>query len=244
MKAITLDNVEIPFDPSWTKISVSVSGGADSALLAYILCNYIQQNDLNISVHFINHIRNWKTKPWQSDDLNRVWDAIREYFPQINFQRHINFIAPDLEWSDKGPTLVDEYGKTVSGDIIQLRSYAEYICHQHNIDAYYNAVTRNPRGVEFTGMYTRDIEPTENNTHLVIMQHLGKWAIHPFRFVEKNWIYKQYKNLGILKLWELTRSCEGTVSGVDYTNYVGQVIPTCGDCFWCKEREWAIAQSK
>ena len=33
-----IDGVEIPFDRSWKNIGIALSGGADSALLAYILC--------------------------------------------------------------------------------------------------------------------------------------------------------------------------------------------------------------
>jgi hypothetical protein len=172
--------------------------------------------------------------------------SIIQEFMKIPFERHTNFIAPDLEWGEKGPTVVDEYGKTVSGDNVQIRSYAEYICHQYNIDAYYNAVTHNPRGVDFKGLPTRDIEPSENNQHLSIMKHMDRWAIHPFRFVEKDWIYKQYKDLDLLWLWDCTRSCEGTFEGIDYINYdpIKTMVPTCGKCFWCKEREWAIEQNK
>lgn len=244
---IKQDGLEIFFDNGWSAIAVSASGGADSTLLAYILCNHIQKNKLeNIIVHMISHIRCWKTKPWQANDAKIIWLNFVKEFPSIKFERHVNFIAPDLEWADKGPILTDEYGKSVSGDNIQIRSYAEYICYQHNIDAYYNAVTRNPRVDEFQGMSTRDIEPAEDNKHLAIMKHMGKWAIHPFRFTEKNWVYKQYKDLNLLWLWEKTRSCEGTFADLDYRNYHPDQskVPTCGECFWCKEREWAIKNVK
>lgn len=244
---IKQDGIEIFFDESWKDIAISVSGGADSALLAYLLCKHIRDNDIgNITVHFISHIRCWKSKPWQADDSKRIWVAIVNEFMKISFERHVNFIAPDLEWGSTGPTLIDEYGKLVSGDNIQIRSYAEFICHKFDIDAYYNAVTRNPKGVEFSGMPTRDIEPSEMNKHLSIMKHMGRWAIHPFRFVEKSWIYKQYKDLDILWLWNKTRSCEGIFAEIDYSNYESNKnnVPECGECFWCKERNWAVEQNK
>jgi hypothetical protein len=46
-------------------------------------------------------------------------------------------------------------------------------------------------------------------------------------------------------LLEITRSCEGEFTGIDYKTYVrGQFVPVCGECFWCKEREWAIEQNQ
>jgi 7-cyano-7-deazaguanine synthase in queuosine biosynthesis len=149
-----------------------------------------------------------------------------------------------MEWADKGPTMVDEYGKFVSGDNIEIRSFAEYTCHTYNIDAYYNAVTKNPAVESFSGMQTRNIEKNEDNKHLEYMEHLGKKAIHPFRFKEKNELIKEYKKHGILDLLKLTRSCEGTFSYINYRTYDPNLpVPVCGECFWCKEREWAIDNS-
>lgn len=241
LNTINIDGVEIPFDFEWKNIAISVSGGADSALLAYLLCDLAYEH--NITIHIINHVRCWKTKPWQQYDAEHVYKWLFQRFYHTTFKRHTNFIAPELEYGNMGPSLTDEYGKKVSGDNIQQRAYAEFICNKYNIDAYYNAVTRNPRDVDFQGMTERDIEPTEDNQHLTLMKHMDRWAIHPFRFVEKGWVIKQYKRLDIVDLFEITRSCEGEFPGTDYKTYEpGQYVPTCGECFWCKERAWAIEQ--
>lgn len=241
MNQYNVDGVNISFDKKWNNIAISLSGGADSALLAFLLCNLVTTQ----KVHIISHIRMWKTRPWQSHDSKRVYDWLVSKFPNIEFNRHTNFIAPEIEYGNIGPNLTDEYGKKVSGDNIQQRAYAEYICHAYGIDAYYNAVTRNPRLAAFNGMKERDLEPSESNKHLSIMQHMNVWALHPFRFVEKSWVVGQYKRLEIMELFDITRSCEGEFDDINYTNYTpGQHVPTCGTCFWCKEREWAIEQNK
>jgi 7-cyano-7-deazaguanine synthase in queuosine biosynthesis len=130
----------------------------------------------------------------------------------------------------------------VSGDNIQARAYAEYICKKYNIDAFYNGVTRNPRLAQFNGMSERDIDPTEDNKHLAEMEHMGFMVYHPFRFTDKSEIVKMYSELGLTDLFEITRSCEGEIVGIDYKNYIpGQYVPVCNECFWCKEREWAIS---
>lgn len=243
MQSIRIDGLDIPFDPMWKNISISLSGGADSALLAYMLCNVAK--DHNITVHVINHIRCWKTKPWQQFNADNVFQWLYQKFYRVNFKRHTNFIAPELEYGNTGPTLIDEYNKNVSGDNIQQRAFAEYICALHDIDAYYNAVTRNPKDIDLGGMSERDIDRDDNNCHLEIMQHMGRWALHPFRFVDKSWILQQYRSYEIMDLFNITRSCEGTFEEINYKNYsAGQFVPLCGKCFWCKERAWAIEQSK
>lgn len=234
---IKYDQIELPFDKNWKKIAISLSGGADSALLSYLICKEVVDQE----IHFISHIRCWKTKPWQKYDAVNVYSWFLEKFPNIKMHRHTNFIPPEMEWGDVGPVWRDEYGKNVSGDNIELRAFAEYICYSYDIDIYFNAVTRNPRNVDFNGMPSRDIEKTEKNKHLEFMPHLGRLASHPFRFVEKNEIIKLYKKFDIMDLFYLTRSCEGTFMSLDYKNYVpGQEVPICNECFWCKERQWAL----
>jgi hypothetical protein len=240
-----IDKVDIPFSYDWKKICISISGGADSALLGYLLADIFQKNKLNIEMHVISHTRCWKTKPWQRDNSMAVYKWLCDRFPNITFKRYENFIAPDLEYAHTGPNLTDEYGKKVSGDNIEIRAFAEYVCDQNQCEAYYNGVTRNPRNISLGGMRERDIEINEDNKHLQIMRHMNKWALHPLRFVEKDWVVQQYMTQNIQDLFDITRSCEGEIQGINHTNYVSnQYVPECGECFWCKERKWAIEKIK
>ena len=245
MNNFIVDGVEIPFEHDWNIVAVSVSGGADSALLTYLLCNYISEHNLNTDILILSHIRMWKTRPWQKYNSLDVYRYLSHNFKNIHFTRYENFIPPALEWGNTGPTLTDEYGKSVSGDIIEIQSFAEYICTHENADAYFNAVTHNPRSVDLGGMTKRDVEPDETNQHLRLTRHMGKVVSHPFRFIEKDWVIRQYKRLQLDSLLNLTRSCEGEFPEIDYTTYeLGQQVPVCGECFWCKEREWAIQNAK
>lgn len=242
MNSYDVDGVKIPLIKTWDSIAVSVSGGADSALLAHLLCCLAEDTT---TIHIINHVRMWKTRPWQQHNADTVCNWLSNEHYRKNFVRHTNFIAPELEYGNTGPVLTDEYGKKVSGDNIQQRAYAEFICSKHDIPVYYNAVTRNPRPLEATGMLERNVDFTKETEHLALMEHMGRYACHPFRFTDKSWVIKQYNDLGIMDLFEKTRSCEGEFSGIDYKTYiVGQSVPMCGKCFWCKEREWAIEQNQ
>lgn len=235
-----VDGVAIPFDTKWRNIAVSVSGGADSALLTYLLCDIIQKNNLDTSVHIISHVRCWKTRPWQKHNSLDVYTMLIKMFPKVRFVRHENFIPPDFEWGSKGPTIIDEYGQLNSGDIIEIRAFAEYIGDKENIDAYFNAVTKNPDIVIEGAMAKRNVEPTVENLSKMITVHMDRVSCHPFRFIDKSWIYKQYKDRNILDLYNVTRSCEGEFEDITYKNYTpGQYVPVCGKCFWCAERAWA-----
>lgn len=242
MKSNIIDELDIPFDSDWTSIAISVSGGADSALLAYLLCCMAPTTT---RIHIISHTRMWRTRPWQQYDSQNIYNYLIKKFKNLNFKRHTNFIAPELEYGNIGPILTDPYGKKVSGDNIEIRAFAEYVCFQEKTDAYYNAVTRNPRGIDLNGMPERNVDPTPDNKRLLMVKHMDRWALHPFRFTEKSWVIRQYLRLGIADLLEITRSCEGEFENINYQTYrKGQDVPICGKCFWCKEREWAIEQNK
>lgn len=243
-----VNGLPIPFDPKWTKIGVAVSGGADSALLLHLLCDIITKNSLEVDVHVISNIRGWKAKPWQRQNSIDVYNYIRSKFSNIRFHRHENFVPPEFEWADQGPTLTDEYGKRVSGDIIELRAFAEFVGYTEQLDAYYNAVTRNPKSASFNNaMPTRDVDPSLETARLMIMPHMDLIACHPLRFVDKSWVASLYKNLDLFDLFNLTRSCEGDKTvrpevffDLDYKTYKpGDPVPICGRCFWCRERAWA-----
>lgn len=226
---------------NWRRIAISVSGGADSALLAYLLIKHIAVEEIDAKVHIISNVRNWKTRPWQRYDSLRVYDWLRAKFPNVNLIRHEGFIAPDIEYGRIGPAIEDEYGKMKSGDQITARSYSEYICYTNNIQALYAGMTMNPQDAEITnGMPDREPGSLED----LIQVHDGLTIYHPFRHTTKDWIIKQYIKHDITDLLHTTRSCEGEFEGIDYKTYTpGQYVPTCGECFWCQERKWALEKN-
>jgi hypothetical protein len=227
--------VDIPFDSSWKNIGISLSGGADSALLAYLLCSKITTTH----VHILSHVRMWKTRPWQRYDSIGVYNWLVNRFPHISFTRHENFIPPELEYGDKGANIVDEYGNVRSGDQIIVRAHAEWVAHTCHFDAWYSAKTKNPSNTTITkGMPDRNLtDVTPSNLSFI---YNGLLVCHPFLHTEKDYIIKQYVENNILDLLNITRSCEGDFANLNYTNYTpGQFVPICNECFWCQERSWA-----
>ena len=222
----------ISVNKDWSRIGISLSGGADSALLAYLI---LKETDADI--YFTTQVRMWKTRPWQRYVAQGVVAWFRNHF--TNHIEHIEgFIPPELE-EPVSPLITDEYGAEKPGNRIILRAHNEWIIHTYNLDAWFAAVTKNPEDVP-GGL------PERNEGVLPLhMKHMGIDICHPFVYTTKDWIVKQYYENNIEDLLNITRSCEGEFKGLDYTTYTpGQYVPICGECFWCKEREWAIEQSK
>jgi hypothetical protein len=222
------DGVAIPFDPAWKNIAISLSGGCDSALLTHQLCTLVEDT----TIHIISHVRMWRTRPWQKYNSLDVFNYFVNKFPDIKFVRHENFIPPELE----GKLIGDK-----TGNQIITRSYAEYVCIKESISAYYAGDTLNPADVT-GGPVDRSIEGT---TMQPIREHLGGFACQPYSVVHKDYVVSQYKKLDLWDLFNITRSCEGEFEELNQNNYVpGQPVPTCGVCFWCRERQWGIDNAK
>jgi hypothetical protein len=147
--------------------------------------------------------------------------------------------------------MYDEYGKFKSGNQIELRAHAEFICYTHKLDAWYCGVTKNPKDIN-GGLLDREFDINNFNFKSFVRLHMDTLACHPFTHLEKDWIIGRYKELKIKELLNITRSCEGDnidypeiFNGLDYKTYVtGIKVPECGKCFWCKEREWGIQNAK
>ena len=215
----------------WKRIGISLSGGADSALLAYLI---LKETDADI--YFTTQIRMWKTRPWQRYVAQDVVAWFRNHF--TNRIQHIEgFIPPEME-EPHTTYITDEYGKSKPGNRIILRAHNEWVAHTYKLDAWYAAVTKNPEEVP-GGL------PERNEGVLPLYTtHMGVDIYHPFVYTTKDWIVKQYSDNRILDLFDITRSCEGEFENITYETYTpGQTVPTCGECFWCKEREWAIEQA-
>ena len=123
----------ISFEKSWNRIAISLSGGADSALLAYLILS-----ETDADIYFTTQIRMWKTRPWQRYVAQDVVAWFKERFP--NRIEHIEgFIPPEME-EPNTTFITDEYGKQKPGNRIILRAHNEWVIHTFKLDAWYAAV--------------------------------------------------------------------------------------------------------
>ena len=243
-----IGQLDIPFDRTWKRIGVNLSGGADSALLMYLLCKIIIDNKLDTKIDVITYQRCWETRPWQGHISRKVYMWFLNNFAGIISKRHTAYIPPELEHGVIGPIVNGR-----SGDQIIVGSFNRFAAWEHKFDAIFNATSMNFDDGRSDRMKNRHKEATAGNLLDVWTPNKGVDTIFvlPFKFVKKDWIVAQYHIQKITDLYNLTRSCEGDInhhdivkaacnSFKDYTE--GMYIPTCGQCWWCEERAWAEAQ--
>jgi len=132
---LLLSMMNLQINPNWKRIGISLSGGADSALLSYLI---LKNTDADI--YFTTQVRMWKTRPWQRYIAQDVVAWFKERFN--NRIEHIEgFIPPEME-EPHTTYITDEYGMSKPGNRIILRSHNEYISHLYNFDSWFSAVNK------------------------------------------------------------------------------------------------------
>ena len=71
------NGLKIPLNPEWKRIAVNLSGGADSALGTSILAKHIKENNLDIEIVVVTHVRVWQTRPWAGPISREVFSKLQ-----------------------------------------------------------------------------------------------------------------------------------------------------------------------
>ena len=250
-------NVHIPvYAP---KISILCSGGFDSALLLYMVAKTCQEFNPTATIMPLTVVR--ATDDTDDEHRRRVDNLpivdniinwVRGHFPDIDIQDKQYKLAYKY-WENKNISYLEAQKNLIkeSIDISLLDDLQEPYKH---IQLNFNGVTKNPPvPMDFTAdMHQfrelhRDTnckkhQPMSDGSASTIHKVGWKYPdlvefIEAFRNADKRVTITLAKQLGIF--WDLNnmkRSCEGNHLDTNYWT------TTCGKCWWCQERDWAIKE--
>ena len=201
-----------PWEETVKQVGIRLSGGADSAILAYMLAIYKRDYRPYIKLRAITCVN--KNKPYQEIFAKQVMAKITE-LTNIEFDEHyIEYINGDDYREEQG--------------IFSSNLYSE-----KKLDIHFMGETINPpMGAEvdwkFTGGGRDKSRDGKGKTHIPVVTY------KPFRNIDKKAIAELYEHFGILDaLFPLTRSCE--LHTLDFNNH-------CGRCWFCLERKWGFGR--
>jgi len=97
----------------------------------------------------------------------------------------------------------------------------EMLEQKHDIRYWQSGKTRNPD----INLAFHHLRKADRDTDL---KEWGAGQYNPFYNLNKKDIFQLYLQNNILDLWDLTVSCEYS-------------LPPCEGCWWCSERNWAVA---
>jgi len=191
---------------------ITVSGGADSALLLYFLLKY---STTTVHIFTIANLSKLNTNTKASVN---VISKCAELTNNYNFIQHVI------------------YSPTQNPDIL-FKTPNQY--HADNIvDTVYSGITANPPSdVVLSGESTEDEQRNPNVTRSPYMRH----NYLPWTNIDKRAIAEMYRECDLMEsLYPLTRSCEWkTIHSPKIPNpHSGH----CGECWWCTERQWGFGR--
>ena len=260
-----VDEALYPYNPSWNRVGVNVSGGADSAVGTATLCSLIEKLGASTEVYFLTNVRVWNNRPWAAPISIEVYNKIKSMFPNVKMERVQNYIPPQIE--DGAIGIIEQI--QTSGDRICTRSFNEFAGYTYKLDAVYGFITNNPTTDDFEHprqpfdrVWTQETVD-ENGSCPQYKPGSTPVQVYPWKLISKEFIIGQYLRRGWEDLLNTTRSCEGDkvlfnwmdpVPFEDYTTYDHgkSKLPTCNEitntvaekCYWCAERLWATEQAK
>lgn len=202
---------DIPDDIS--HVGVKCSGGADSTILLYMIIKYLMEhNRQNVSVSILT-LAHSLNKYSNSIVSNKILHWILEHTKFKNFKIH-HILYVENPHSDS------------------VKSKTEKIIQNNQIDFVVSGNTANPLvyvdGLSDTGMPERNADqPRFNGPAIDKYRYPGSMFYQPFRQIDKRFIIDMYRMYDVFELFDISKSCTAAVG-------------TCGVCWWCKEREWAL----
>jgi len=206
------------------RILFSISGGTDSALLLYLVCKHITENNLTDII----------ITPWTVVDIHRpgnekivqiILDMIISFYPNINLKPLlVDYIDVKMNNSSSKLTLMRNINKQ------QFRS-GQY-------DMLMFALTNSPP-VELSAPLETP-EDRNPNTVKLEKEYLSEYNVTlygPFVNVNKKGIAHLYEKHNLMDLlFPITQSCIGLPEETD------NGTKPCKKCFWCLEKFWAFGR--
>ena len=202
-----IGDYQFPYDPTLEKVGLKISGGADSSLIAYIL-GLLKSKGL-IKSQIITMTNEHHDRPYQIDVTNRVLNYVTEKTGSV-FEYRVSVFSPTAEMYEINRSKIVQETKN------------KFMFGKH-----YMGITANPP-IE-TGIKQEDPERTHDRNKPVCQEY--KFA--PWINYDKQDIAKIYKELDVMDLFSITRSCENKT--FDFTQH-------CGECWWCIERKWGFGK--
>lgn len=196
-------------------VGLKISGGADSAIVGYMLGKYVAEERPDIKIIPMTTIH--PTKPFQEIYSKKVLEFLCKEFGEIFGKHYVNMAT-------NGPDYITAQNRLLNS-----------AWEKERIDSNYSGITANPpREVMET---FRDIGPDDDRngkTFPITTRFSHRHLVN----IDKKGVAELYQTLGLVNsLFPLTRSCEAHVTWPIYN-----INKHCTECWWCEERYWGFGK--
>jgi len=208
-----------PYNEVVNNVGVRLSGGADSAILAYMLAIYKRDYRPHINLHPITCVND--KKPYQEIFAKNVIKKITE-LTGVEFGEH--------------------FVKDISGDdyVGNQRKFVEELYSRKKLDIHFMGETMNPPlGIEEEEGWFFDGGGRDTSRDGLGQVHTPVCIYRPLRNINKRGTKELYDYFKVLDtLYPITRSCEMQLD----SRYFQSFDVHCDRCWFCLERKWGFGR--
>ena len=215
------DDWEIDLPENIKTLGLKISGGADSAIVCYMVAKYVTEERPDITIHPITAVAS--TKPFQQIFADKVLRKV-ESLTGIEFATH--------QYRNIDSTTVENY-------INQQSDLVDDVYASQGLQKHFSGLTANPTAEDapelYDGAHALPGSYGPNDTDRSKSIEKKDNTFRPLINVDKKGVAEHYITLGVLEeIFPLTRSCE--------ENNVFTFEAHCGDCWFCRERQWGFGR--
>jgi len=199
-------------------IGISMSGGADSTMLCYLLAKSISNGKLNISIQPYNGYD--INLPGDSNKIPFIITYIRNKFPDVDLKWPVSVVFSNPGHKDIKNIFIKDLEKKIIYKLFDKRVVGITPGPPIEVQRKFKILGKKSNIKRLPGYDLYDeVTDFDGNTTGV------------FSKVDKRFIIQCYKDFDIIDLLEKTESCVEL-----------QKCTTEPKCWWCMEREWAIKE--
>ena len=205
------------------RIGIKMSGGADSAAVAYMLWKTIQENNIHCEVVVLT--TNHQGKSFQEHYAKKTIEYLNNKFHKVKVLTHL---------VNQNPAYYKDDYTTSIGYIEYQEMLVTWAFENLDIEAIYTGITANPPKEiheKFRPNSKRPVGPSDDRDNTT--QDVT-W--NPLIYTDKKGVAHIYDFFDIRDLFKITWSCE------EYAWPTGRRESHCGKCWFCKEREWGFGE--
>ncbi len=221
-------NIAIPYNEH---VGIMLSGGADSALLLYLLAKITLEENLGTKIFPVT--AELLRRPFNIRYADGVIAKVTE-LTGYDFDFHLTFPLPNhrLDLTDAEKTEV-------------MNKYSREFARRFQFVMFYDGITANPPTTSFE-VTENSIRPKDRDdpNERQKRQQINALSV-PFCDLDKRDLALFYKKFGLLEsLFPITRSCEGEAheAGQFFNKTCFDARPAGEECFWCLEREYGFGE--
>lgn len=208
-----------PFNEIVNNVGIRLSGGADSAILAYMLAIYKRDYRPHITLNPVTCVND--KKPYQEIFAKRVVEKITE-LTGVEFGEH--------------------FVKEISGDdyVGNQKKFVDDLYEDNRLDIHYMGETMNPPlGTEEKEGWIFQGGGRDPNRNDLGHTHTPVTIYRPLRNINKKGTCELYEYFGVLdSLYPVTRSCEMQIDNRLFKSFNEH----CDRCWFCLERKWGFGR--